>query len=908
MTGAETRRRFLEFFQARGHRIVASSSLVPAQDPTLLFTNAGMNQFKDVFLGSEKRDYSRATTAQKCVRAGGKHNDLENVGFTNRHHTFFEMLGNFSFGDYFKKDAIRFAWDLVTSKEEGYGFDPNRLYATVFTDDDEAFELWEKMIGLPKERIFRLGEKDNFWAMGDTGPCGPCSELHIDLGPAASESHVDCRFPCDCGRYVEIWNLVFMQFERDSSGKLTPLPRPSIDTGAGLERLTAVLQGKVSNFETDLFQPIIAHAGRLAGVKYGASERSDVSLRIIADHSRAATFLISDGVLPSNEGRGYVLRKIMRRGIRHGRILGIEGPFMDQLSGTVVAEMEGAYPELRETHTRVAAIIRAEEERFAQTMALALKELDRTELVMPDGRKLPLAEALANTQTLKEHQALQESGKQAPQPVLAGDRIFKLYDTFGLPLDLLREIADERGFSLDEEGFQRELQTQRQRARASWKGGDKASASPVFQELAAEAKTQFEGYEKTSTSSATIRALIHNGERVNELPSGVEAEAVLDHTPFYAASGGQIGDHGEWRTASGALAAEVLDTVAPVSGLIVHRIRTHQPLKTGAQVSAQVNEERRNATRRNHTATHLLHAALRQVLGTHVKQAGSVVEPGRLRFDFSHYAPLSPAQMEEIERIVNQQVLANSGVTTDIMPLEQAVETGAMALFGEKYQDRVRVVSVPGFSKELCGGTHCTRTGDIGMFRIVYESSVASGVRRIEAVTGEGAWQQAREAGERLHRLSGLLRASEPELVQAVEKIIEQQRALERELEKQRMKSAQSQAGAQLESKRQVKGVDVLATRVDGLDRSQLRNLVDELRSKLGSGVVALGTAQDGKTAVIIGVTPDLTAKLPAGKLIKAIPGLSGGGRPDLAEAGGKDPQALDATLQQVYGAVESML
>ncbi|HZT74430.1 MAG TPA: alanine--tRNA ligase [Terriglobales bacterium] len=903
MTGSETRRRFLEFFAARGHKIVPSSSLVPAHDPTLLFTNAGMNQFKDVFLGLEKRDYARAASAQKCVRAGGKHNDLDQVGFTNRHHTFFEMLGNFSFGDYFKKEAIAYAWELVTTPA-GYGLDAGKLYATVFREDDDAFAIWRDQIRLPAEHIFRLDERDNFWAMGETGPCGPCSEIHYDLGPAASEAgHADCRFPCDCGRYVEIWNLVFMQYERGADGAMTPLPRPSIDTGAGLERLAAVLQGKISNFETDLFQPLIARAGEWAGVRYGQGERSDVSLRIIADHGRAVTFLIADGVIPANEGRGYVLRKILRRAIRHGKILGIEGPFLDRMPAIVAAEMRDAYPELEASAARITAVVRAEEERFARTLALALKELDKTPLILPGGGAEALAAATQATLTMREHQ---QAGQK---PVLAGERMFKLYDTFGLPLDLLHEIAAERGFALDEAGFHEEMQAQRRRARASWKGGEKASANPIWTELRAAAGTKFEGYETTFSRDCELRALLRGGVRVEEVAAGEEAEAILDHTPFYAASGGQIGDRGIWINAEGVV-AEVLDTYAPVSGLIVHRVRARQPMRVGQRVEAEVDAGRRDATRRNHTATHLLHAALRQVLGTHVKQAGSVVEPGRLRFDFTHYAPLAPDELEEIERVVNEEILKNAEVTTEILPLDRALETGAMALFGEKYQDRVRVVSVPGFSKELCGGTHTRRTGDIGLFRILEEGSIAAGVRRIEALTGEGAWRHAREAEERVRRLARLLRAGEPEVVETVERLLEQQRKLQRDLDAIKLRAAKqgASAGAGRRQVQEVAGVKIITTRADALERPQLRNLMDELRRQLGSGVVVLGSAQDGKTSLLVGVTADLTSRLSAGRIVKALPGLSGGGRPDLAEAGGKDPGALDALLDQIPSAIARLL
>ncbi len=895
MTGSDVRRRFLDFFAARGHKVVASSSLVPAHDPTLLFTNAGMNQFKDVFLGLEKRDYLRATSSQKCVRAGGKHNDLENVGFTHRHHTFFEMLGNFSFGDYFKKDAIAYAWELVTAAS-GYGLDRRLLYATVFHDDQAAYDLWTGGIGLPEDRVFRLGEKDNFWAMGETGPCGPCSEIHMDLGPAASEAgHTDCRFPCDCGRYLEIWNLVFMQFDRDATGRLAELPRPSIDTGAGLERLAAVLQGKISNFDSDLFQPIIAAAAQRAGTRYGAAAKSDISLRIIADHARATAFLIHDGVLPGNEGRGYVLRKIMRRGIRHGRLVGIEGPFFDAIAQSVAERMRDAYPDLAAAMPRIAPVIRAEEERFARTLALALKELE------------PLLAA---------------GGKHANGVAeLPGREMFRLYDTFGLPLDVMEEIAKERGMRLDVTGFEAEMETQRTRARASWKSAEKATASPLWRELSA-TPTVFEGYGTTYSRGCRVVALArsgpaHSGEaqpsaaqpqRVQTVEAGEEAEVVLDHTPFYAASGGQIGDRGQWLNSEGVV-ADVLDAYAPVAGLTVHRILARRPLREGAEVEAAVDVHRRDATRRNHTATHLLHAALRQVLGPHVKQAGSVVEPGRLRFDFTHYAPLAAEELEEIERLANEQILQNVEVTTEILPLERALATGAMALFGEKYREEVRVVRVPGFSQELCGGTHVRRTGDIGLFKIIHEGGVAAGVRRIEALTGEGAWLDDRQARERLHQLSQLLRAAEPELPAAVERLIGEQRRLEKELREAQMRAAQRASKSDWTARRrEIAGVTVVAHRADGLDRSQLRNLMDELRRQVGSGVVALGAAVDGKTALLIGVTGDLKERLPAGKIIRSLPGVAGGGRPDLAEAGGKDAGALDGILEAVYAAVERLL
>ena len=898
LSGTEIRRRFLAFFEERGHRIVPSSSLVPHGDPTLLFTNAGMNQFKDVFLGLEQRDYKRATTAQKCVRAGGKHNDLENVGFTHRHHTFFEMLGNFSFGDYFKDLAIPLAWELLTS-EHGYALPPARLYATVYTEDDQAESIWRHSVGLPADRVFRLGAADNFWAMGDTGPCGPCSELHYDQGPAASElGHADCRFPCDCGRYVEVWNLVFMQFERSAGGEMTPLPRPSIDTGAGLERLTAVLQGKLSNYDTDLFQPLIAAAATRAGSTYGASPRGDVSLRILADHARAATFLVHDGVTPGNEGRGYVLRKIVRRALRHARSLGVETAILPDLAGVVADQMAAAYPDLESSRQRVATVLRAEEERFAHTLALALRELDRVAVRYADGRTIP-AGSLA-TRTIGEQVA------DGQKPELAGMDAFRLYDTFGLPLDLLREIASERGMALDEAGFEAAMEEQRRRARRSWKGADQGSAAGVHRDLASQARTAFEGYDATVVPTAHLRALLRDGQLVAAAATGDELDAVLDHTPFYAASGGQIGDRGVWTTPSG-LAAEVLDTYAPVAGLILHRIRARQPLTVGQTLEAEVDVARRDATRRNHTATHLLHAALRQLLGTHVKQAGSVVEPVRLRFDFTHYAPLTPEQLEEIERVVNAQILRNLPVDTEIMPLDRALSTGAMALFGEKYQENVRVVSVPGFSQELCGGTHTRRTGDIGLFKIAYETSVSAGIRRIEALTGEAALSQFQAASRRLHEVAAALHVGDAELVPQIERNRARQAELEAELERLRLRAAQAQSagGNRL---RQVAGVTVLTARADQMARPQLRNFLDELRSKSGAEVIVLGGVHEGKAALIIAVAPALSGRLPAGSLLKALPEATGGGRAEMAEGGTKDPARLDAILDGAYGAVERLL
>jgi len=932
MTGNQIRQRFLDYFAARGHQVVRSSSLVPANDPTLLFTNAGMNQFKDVFLGLEKRSYTRACTSQKCVRAGGKHNDLENVGRTRRHHTFFEMLGNFSFGDYFKKEAIAYAWELVTAPEPtGYALPKDRLYVTIFREDDPAYELWQSEAGVPAARIFRLDEKDNFWAMGDTGPCGPCSEIHYDMGPEASDyGHADCRFPCDCGRYVEIWNLVFMQFSRDAQGQLTPLPRPSIDTGMGLERMAAVLQGKLSNFDTDLLRPLVERAAEISGKPYGETPvtdvflrireeffglrplpgetpKTDVSLRILADHARAAAFLIHDGVMPSNEGRGYVLRKILRRAIRHGRLLGLEKPFLYELAGVVAELMQQAYPELLEGVTRVARVVKDEEQRFGHTLAIALKEFDRVV-----------------------SEAAPEAYPELPR-TLPGPKVFHLYDTFGLPMDLMQEIARERGLYIDEEGFEAEMEKQRERARASWKGGIKearvfssflVSIVPEWREFVERNRTKFEGYEKLVSQDCRILAIIPENQPgqlfsenkpIKVLAPGERADVVLDHTPFYAEAGGQVGDTG--RFLSSALTEElavVEDTQAPVPGIIAHRLVARAPLRVGDTVAAAVEESSRRSTMRNHTATHLMHAALRKVLGPHVKQAGSVVEPARLRFDFTHYTALDETELEEVERLVNEEILRNTDVRTDLMDLDAALKTGAMALFGEKYGERVRVVQIPEFSTELCGGTHARRTGDIGVFKIISESSISAGVRRIEAITGEAAERHYRKAVQTVRRIQEALHTNEPEVVEAVERILQQQRALEKKLEQARSKLARTQRGELVADRvRAVKDVQVLSSRVEETDRTHLRNMVDALKAELKSGVVVLGAAGDGKVALVVGVTKDLTSRLHAGKIAQAVAqkvGGTGGGRPDMAEAGGKNPQDLDAAIAQVYDIVSSML
>jgi alanyl-tRNA synthetase len=909
LTGSEIRRKFLDYFIQHGHREVHSSSLVPANDPTLLFTNAGMNQFKDVFLGLEKRDYKRATTSQKCVRAGGKHNDLENVGFTNRHHTFFEMLGNFSFGDYFKKDAVKFAWDLVTSKE-WFGIPKERLFVTIFKGeggvprDEEAYRYWHDDQKVPKERIYEFGLKDNFWQMGDTGPCGPCSEIHCDIGPEASDQgHKDCQFGCECGRYVEIWNLVFMQFDRDAGGNLNPLPAPSIDTGAGLERLAAVLQGKVSNYDTDLFVPLMKRAAELCGVDYEKETRAETgargaaSLRVIADHSRAATFLISDGVIPGNEGRSYVLRKIIRRAITHGRLLGQTKPFLYEMVFAVCDLMQDAYPELQESAERVSKAVHAEETRFARTLDLGLKKLE------------------------EDLQPLIAVKKQNPavRAMYSGDKAFRLYDTYGMPLDFMVDAARDQGIVFDQVGFDRAMEEQRVRAKASWKGGQKQTANPAYRNLP---PTAFEGYRQSASRDCEVLAIIGaNHQGVQELKPGHEGEVILDHTPFYAEAGGQVGDVG-WLYGADhtTLVAEVRGCYYPIQGVRAHKIVARQPIHVGERVDAVVNTEVRAETMRNHTATHLLHAALREVLGKHVKQAGSLVAPDHLRFDFSHFTAVEDEELQDIENLANKEVLRNEKVQViEDVPIDVAIsEYHAMALFGEKYGDRVRVIKIGDFSTELCGGTHTAATGEIGLVKVLDESSVSSGVRRVNAVTGIGSLHHFRADHQLESVARGLVHFGEtPEgslataLRHEIESRDEEIKRLRKELDKVRLKSAASSVSTQEENVRVIQGVKVLATRVDNLERPQMRTLMDQLRDKLGSGVVVMGSASDGRVALLVGVTKDLTSRLPAGKIIKPIAekvGGSGGGRPDMAEAGGKNPENLDAALTEAYSLVESML
>src|SRR5271157_1956790 len=935
-SGNEIRERFLQFFESKGHRRVRSSSLVPHGDPTLLFTNAGMNQFKDVFLGLEKREYTRATSAQKCVRAGGKHNDLENVGFTRRHHTFFEMMGNFSFGDYFKKDAIAYAWELITSPD-WYGIPKDKLYVTVFGGaeasagttlgvDEEARKYWLEQ-HVPAERVLAIpGLKDNFWAMGDTGPCGPCSELHYDMGPEASdECHADCKFPCDCGRYVEIWNLVFMQFNRDASGKLTPLPKPCVDTGLGLERVAAVLQGVVSNYDTDLFRPLIEAASRFtSGCKYGTNEGSDASLRIIADHSRAATFLVADGVLPSNEGRGYVLRKIMRRALRHVYLLGAPTSWLvlPAMAQIVREEMGGAYPEINENAPRVNQVLSDEEQRFSRTVAVGSKRLE-------DDLK-PLRAERRLAQNPAENQAELERifgpgvtwGKLQPKlhPKYAGDKAFRLYDTFGLPRDFIEDACHDAGIEVDWESFEKAMQEQRTRARASWKGGAKEAANPAYARLAETFKTELDFYHETSTRDCHIEAIITKSGSVSELKPGESGEVVLDRTVIYAESGGQMADTGAFYDRSESLQlADVTGAYYPVAGLVAHKVTAKETLRVGDRVAVEADAERRARIMRNHSGTHLVHAALRNILGTHVKQAGSLNAPERLRFDFSHFAPVGQEELRDIEQQVNEEIRVNTQIETGVMSLEEALNSGALAFFGDKYpESNVRVVTIPDpraprgfYSKELCGGTHVHRIGDVGVLKIVSEESVAAGVRRIEAVTGIGALEHYQQQANTLRELAGRLNVGEDALLASVEKLAQTARNLEKELEAQKRKGALNQLDELYAQAKTIKGVKVVYGEVGNVDRDGLRQLVDSLRQKLGSGVVVLGMPEEGKVALIVGVTKDLTAKVHAGKLIQELAkqvGGSGGGRPDLAEAGGKDTSALKNTLQNVPLLLEQLL
>ena len=866
MSASEVRRAFLEFFREHGHTIVPSASLVPGNDPTLLFTNAGMVPFKDVFLGKERRDYKRAVSSQRCVRAGGKHNDLENVGYTARHHTFFEMLGNFSFGDYFKRDAIRYAWEFVTGTLR---LDPDRLHVTVYCDDDEAAKLWVSEAGVPPERVTRMGEKSNFWSMGDTGPCGPCSEIFYDHGPEVAGGPPGSPDE-DGDRYVEIWNLVFMQFERSASGALTPLPKPSVDTGAGLERLAAVMQGVHSNYDIDLFRDLLRAAASVTGAKDLASP----SLRVIADHIRACSFLISDGVVPSNEGRGYVLRRIIRRAIRHGYKLGQSQAFFYKLVPVLAQVMGDAYPELRERAEAIARALRAEEERFAETLESGMAQFE-SRMAEAGGRTVP------------------------------GSLLFLLHDTYGFPPDLTADIARERNLDVDLPGYEREMELQRERARAASKFNVDLRAGEGI-----EAKSEFLGYD-TLEAESEIVALRRGGVLVQALEPGEQGEIVLASTPFYAESGGQVGDTGELAGPAGARFV-VADT-QKLAGAIVHiGALEGAAVRIGDGVRARVDGARRAAVRLNHSATHLLHAALRQVLGKHVTQKGSLVAPDRLRFDFSHFQPVSPGELAQIEQLVNHEIRANAVARTRVMEYEQAVAAGAIALFGEKYERQVRVLNFGDFSTELCGGTHVGRTGDIGLFRIVSESGVAAGVRRIEAVTGQGALDAIAHTDSVLREVGGLLRGNRDEIAEKVREMLERMRGQEREIRTLKDRLASGQGTDLAAGAVDVNGTKVIAARVDGADGGSLRTAVDKLKSQFSSAIIVLAAVESPtKVVLVAGVTADRSGKIKAGELVGAVAaqvGGKGGGRPDFAQAGGNNPAALDAALGSVVGLVRDRL
>ncbi|RIL06671.1 MAG: alanine--tRNA ligase [Proteobacteria bacterium] len=870
LSSREIRSSFLRFFEERGHRPVASSALVPEGDPTLLFTNAGMVQFKRVFTGEETREYSRATTSQKCMRVSGKHNDLENVGRTPRHHTFFEMLGNFSFGDYFKRDAIVWAWELVT---EVWGIPPGKLAVTVFREDDEAAELWAQEVGLPANRITRLDEADNFWQMGDTGPCGPCSEIYFDWGKQPGCHQDECDPSCDCGRWLEIWNLVFMQFDRNAAGVMTPLPKPSIDTGAGLERVAAVLQGIKSNYDTDLFRGILERAQQLSGVRLGTDPEKDVSLRVVADHARAVTFLVADGVLPSNEGRGYVLRRILRRAARHGVLLGVERPFLYAVADAVIEEMGDAYPELVGRRAFIQDRVKREEERFLETLSKGLALLE---------------EEVRKTQA-------------AGQQVLPGDVVFKLYDTFGFPVDLTEDILSGKQLGFDHAGFEAAMNKQRERARAAWKGSGQAAALPIYSQLASDFETRFRGYEGLAAQSR-ILALVSNATGVAQARAGDAVEVIVEDTPFYAESGGQIGDRGLIATPTGRI--EVEDTQKPAGSLVVHRGKVVEgEVHVDQPAQLVVDSMHRFGAVRHHSGTHLLHAGLRAVLGPNATQRGSLVTAHRLRFDFSHDAPVTRAQLDTIEDLVNGWIGANEPARVETVPYREAIEAGAIAMFGEKYSDEVRVVTFGDFSMELCGGTHARATGDIGVLKIVGEGGVASGVRRVEAITGNEALQRWRDQERALERTAELLKSPVGELEARVEKLLEERRALERELEALRATQRSAASGDLVSQAETIGSVKLLAAKVEGAGGDELRAMVDELRDRLKSGIVLLAAPADGRVTLALGVTPDLKDRFKAGDLIReaaAVVGGKGGGRPDFAQAGGRDPGKIDEAFAVV--------
>ncbi|MDQ5984592.1 MAG: Alanine--tRNA ligase [Syntrophus sp. SKADARSKE-3] len=872
MTASEIREKFLKFFEGYGHTIVPSSSLIPKDDPTLLFTNSGMVQFKNCFLGLEDRGYTRATSSQKSVRAGGKHNDLENVGYTARHHTFFEMLGNFSFGDYFKKESIAWGWEFLT---EVMGIDKDKLWITVYKDDDEAFEIWNKTMNVPEERIVRMGMESNFWMMGDTGPCGPCSEILYDQGPSVGCGRPECSVECDCDRHLEIWNHVFTQFERDKEGNFNPLPKPNIDTGMGLERLAAIVQGVSSNYDTDLFAPIFRAIEQQTGKKYGANEEDDVSMRVIADHSRAVTFLIGDGVMPSNEGRGYVLRRILRRAARHGKILGLTHPFLNELVSVVVGAMQEAYPDLTDKESFIKKVVVNEEQRFIETLDTGLRILnDEVALLKKEG-----------------------------QTVVPGDIVFKLYDTFGFPVDLTADIVRRDGMTLDTEGFERAMEAQREKARESWKGSGEEAVDDAHKILSVGGiATEFIGYDGVTEARTKVLALLKDGRPVDSIAEGDAAEIIVEQTPFYGEKGGQVGDTGI--IMSKLFRFEVTETQWPIDSLITHiGIVKRGMIRVGDTVVMVVNEKTRRATEAHHSGTHVLNAALNAVLGDHVKQSGSLVTPERLRFDFTHFSRIEDDELDRIETLANEYIRQNAEVNTTLMGKDEAMKTGAAAVFDEKYGDTVRVVKMGDFSAELCGGTHVHRTGDMGALKVISESAVAAGVRRIEALTGDEAIRYFKRVEGELKKAAGLLKTAPMELAERIEKIQKHQRELEREIETLKGKLAAKDSDDLVSKVKEINGVKVLAVAVDAPDVKTLRDFGDKLRDKLQSGIVLVGSKVDGKAMLLCMVTKDLSGKYHAGNIIKTIApiiGGSGGGRPDMAQAGGPDAAKLDEAINKI--------
>jgi len=873
MKSAEIRNTFLKFFETRGHQIVPSSSLIPYGDPTLLFTNAGMNQFKNVFLGLEKREYSRAVSSQKCLRAGGKHNDLENVGKTARHHTFFEMLGNFSFGDYFKKEATAWAWELVT---QGFKMDPQRLWISIHHSDDEAFGLWHKNVGIPAERIVRLGDKDNFWAMGDTGPCGPCSEIYFDQGAETGCGRSECSIECDCGRFTEFWNLVFMQYNRNERGELTPLPRPSIDTGAGLERTAALIQGVKSNFETDLLFPLIEYTSEISGIPWKQSEQTDTAFRVLADHARAGTFLISEGITPSNEGRGYVLRRIIRRALRYGRALQFREAFLYRITGKVIDVFGNSFPELIPSVDYVARVCRSEEDKFKSVVEHATTQLE---------------ELFVQAQEQKRNRLL-------------GSEVFKLYDTFGLPIDFVQEMANERNFEVDHTGFETEMEKQRKAARAAWKGDMTFEAQEIYRTLSRTFQTEFTGYSTIVETECKIAQILVQFQPVGKISAGETAEVVLQKTPFYAESGGQIGDRGILESATGK--ARVLDTKVPVAGLFLHKIEMESgTLETGNFVTAIVDPEFRQSVRKNHTATHLLHAALRRRFGDHVKQAGSLVAPDHLRFDFTHYTGLNTEDVRQLEREINSKIVSNLLVDTQVTSMEEALAGGAMALFGEKYGDRVRMVSIADYSKELCGGTHCSSTGEVGAFLIDKEGSTAAGIRRVEARTGLGALEYIQQERGLVEQLTSTLKISSDEVLQRVQDLLERNKKLEKELERLKSKSMLQPETQDLVVDRQLDdGKRIYVRLFHDAEPDHLGNFVDELFRTGNYSVVTAGAVSSGALAVRVGGQDD-ASELFRKYLVPEFGG-GGGGRKDFAKGGLKKLKELTAqeSLQLLVKAI----